>query len=326
MGMMKSTSITKQHETRPASQPDPATLVSIGQVVSELQQIYPDVTHSSLRFLERERLITPARTAGGHRLYSRGDVERIRQIKAWQTQRLSLEEIRGRLDAQHDLTVPSVLAERFLATTLSGDRAGAVRVVMDADELGMPLAQLFEDALRPALYEVGARWEAGTLPVGHEKEVSELARDLIAQLSSRHADPDPQGPVVVAACVAGERHELGLRMIVGLLRERGWRVHFLGADVDSRFLQERVQQWRPTCVLLSATRAERLPDLESAIQAVRAASAASSMPIVVGGGQLAPEHADTLRAWGAIPASGDGLDALLSAIPTPASSSEGEHI
>jgi methanogenic corrinoid protein MtbC1 len=280
-----------------------------------LQQTYPDVTHSSLRFLEREGLVVPTRTPGGHRLYRPQDLARIRQIKGWQAQRLSLAEIRDRLAAQHELGAPQTIAERFLSAALEGDLAGAAHAITKAAELGMPLAQLFEDALRPALYEVGTRWEAGTLPVGQEKEISELARDLIAELSRRHANPNPHGPVIVAACVAGERHELGLRMVAGLLRERGYRVHFLGADVDPQFLQERVEQWQPAAVLLSATRTERLPDLANAIQAVRAASTESGMPIVVGGGQLVSAHADTLREWGAVPAVNGELDAILSTIP-----------
>jgi methanogenic corrinoid protein MtbC1 len=280
-----------------------------------LQQTYPDVTHSSLRFLEREGLVVPTRTPGGHRLYRPQDLARIRQIKGWQAQRLSLAEIRDRLAAQHELGAPQTIAERFLSAALEGDLAGAAHAITKAAELGMPLAQLFEGALRPALYEVGTRWEAGTLPVGQEKEISELARDLIAELSRRHANPNPHGPVIVAACVAGERHELGLRMVAGLLRERGYRVHFLGADVDPRFLQERVEQWQPAAVLLSATRTERLPDLANAIQAVRAASTESDMPIVVGGGQLVSAHADTLREWGAVPAVNGELDAILSTIP-----------
>jgi methanogenic corrinoid protein MtbC1 len=280
-----------------------------------LQQTYPDVTHSSLRFLEREGLVVPTRTPGGHRLYRPQDLARIRQIKGWQAQRLSLAEIRDRLAAQHELGAPQTIAERFLSAALEGDLAGAAHAITKAAELGMPLAQLFEGALRPALYEVGTRWEAGTLPVGQEKEISELARDLIAELSRRHANQNPRGPVIVAACVAGERHELGLRMVAGLLRERGYRVHFLGADVDPRFLQERVEQWQPAAVLLSATRTERLPDLANAIQAVRAASTESDMPIVVGGGQLVSAHADTLREWGAVPAVNGELDAILSTIP-----------
>jgi DNA-binding transcriptional MerR regulator len=64
-------------------------LIPIGRVVADLQGSYPDVTHSSLRFLEREGLVIPTRTPGGHRLYRPQDIERIRQIKAWQNGRNS---------------------------------------------------------------------------------------------------------------------------------------------------------------------------------------------------------------------------------------------
>lgn len=287
----------------------------IGSVVAELQKAYPDVTHSSLRFLEREGLVVPTRTPGGHRLYDQQDLDRIRQIKAWQAQRLSLAEIRQRLEALERLGAPAVVADRFLTAALDGDLAGAAQVIRRADELGMPLAQLFGDVLRPVLYEIGVRWQAGTVPVGQEKEVSELTRDLIAELSQRHADPAPRGPIVVAACVSGERHELGLRMVAGLLRARGWRVHFLGADVDPRFLQETVELRRPSVVLLSATTQSRLPDVAAAIAAVRTAGTVPGAPVVVGGGQAVSAEADVLRAWGAIPAVDDGLDTVLDMLP-----------
>jgi methanogenic corrinoid protein MtbC1 len=288
-------------------------LVPIGHVVIELQRTHPDVSHSSLRFLEREGLVVPTRTPGGHRLYSPHDLDRIRQIKAWQAQRLSLDDVRQRLAALRGLGSPSAVSDRFLTAALAGDLVAAARVIRDADDVGMPLAELYGNVLRPALYEVGARWEGGTLPVGQEKEISELVRDLVAELSRRHADPDPHGPTVVAACVAGERHELGLRMVAGLLRARGWRVHYLGADVDPTFLLEAVQLRHPEVVLLSATSEARMPDIEAAIDAVRTAGVA---PVVVGGGQAVGAHADTLRDWGAVPAIDDGLDAVLNALPT----------
>jgi methanogenic corrinoid protein MtbC1 len=300
-----------------ASGDRPGDLLPIGSVVAQLGRAYPDVTHSSLRFLEREGLITPVRTPGGHRLFTPGDVERVRQIKAWQAQRLSLDDVRRRLAALDSLGPADAVVDRFLAAALAGDLAGAARVVEGADEVGMPLARLFGEVLRPALYEVGRRWERGDLAVGQEKEVSELVRDLIAELSRRHAAPVPGGPVVVAACVAGERHELGLRMVAGLLWERGWRVHFLGAEVDPRFLVETVRLRAPDVVLLSATAEERLPAVEEALGALRAVGAPGRGPVVVGGqGILA--HGAALRDRGAIPAGDDGLDAVLAAVPATA--------
>ena len=82
----------------------------IGAVVAQLQPDYPDVTHSALHFLERQGLLGPQRTAGGHRLYAPADVQRVRQIKTWQAQRLSLAEIQQRLDQLDTMGSPADLA------------------------------------------------------------------------------------------------------------------------------------------------------------------------------------------------------------------------
>src|SRR6478736_566737 len=108
------------HEGRSMSDYQTADLLPIGRVVAELQRAHPEVTHSSLRFLEREGLVVPTRTAGGHRLYAPPDLDRIRQIKAWQAQRRSLDEIRGRLAALQELGAPEAIRDQFLAATLAG--------------------------------------------------------------------------------------------------------------------------------------------------------------------------------------------------------------
>jgi MerR family transcriptional regulator, light-induced transcriptional regulator len=297
-----------------ASDAQAANLLPIGNVVALLNESFPDVTHSSLRFLEREGLVVPLRTPGGHRLYRPEDLDRLRQIKTWQAERHSLGEIRQRLSGQSELGSPKAVADRFLAEALAGELVEAAAVIRSADDLGMPMKQIFEDVLRPALYEVGERWQAGTLRVGQEKEISELARDLIAELSRRHADPAPHGPAVVAACVSGERHDLGLRMVAGLLRARGWRVHFLGSDVDPRFLSEVVQLRKPDVVLLSATTRERLPDIEHAIAAVHENDGDANTPIVVGGGVVALDTAADLRSCGAVVAIDDSIGAAEEAV------------
>ncbi len=289
-------------------------LLPIGQIVAELQASYPDVTHSSLRFLEREGLIAPTRTAGGHRLFAQHDVERIRQIKTWQTQRLSLDEIRQRLVDLDRLPAPAALAESFLRQALSGDLAAAYQTIIAADDVGLRLAQLFGEVLQPALTELGRRWEHGELLVAQEKEVSELARDLIADLSLRHARTSPDGPALVAACVEGERHELGLRMICGLFRAEGWAAHYLGADVAPRFVLEAAQLHRPAVILLSAKLSKNLPAVKEAIDVLSAGLSTEHLPPIVVGGQITIEESAALRAWGAIPVTSTHPAAAVAAV------------
>jgi methanogenic corrinoid protein MtbC1 len=296
-----------------SSEPE-SDLLPIGQVVAELQASYPDVTHSSLRFLQREGLITPTRTVGGHRLFARHDVERIRQIKAWQAQRLSLDQIRQRLLDLDRLPEPAALAESFLRQALDGNQGAAYQTIIAADDVGLPLARLFGEVLQPALTELGRRWEHGELLVAQEKEVSELARDLIADLSLRHAHTPANGPALVAACVEGERHELGLRMVCGLFRAEGWAVHYLGADVAPRFLLEAVQLHRPKVILLSVKLAKNLPAVKEAIDVLSTELSSEHVPPIVVGGQLAIEQSEALRAWGAIPVASTHPAAAVTAV------------
>jgi methanogenic corrinoid protein MtbC1 len=283
---------------------------TIGEAVAALRREWPDVTHSSLRFLERAGLVTPGRSPGGHRHYRPRDLDRVRQVKTWQADRLSLDEIRGRL-AESDASNPGDLSRSFLELAATGDIPGATRVVLHADDLGLPPGRVLDEVLAPALVEVGDRWQAGTLAVGQEHEISELARDLIGELTLRHARLG-NGPVVLAACVAGERHDLGLRMVLAALRARGARVHFLGGDVPVPFLLEAVGLRQPDLVLLSATLEARMDAMRGTIDAL--AELGLEPDRIVAGGQGVRAHGDDLARHGARVIDRAGVDAIAAAV------------
>ena len=54
--------------------------LTIGAVCKGLQQEFPDISISKIRYLEDQKLLTPRRTPGGYRLYSAADVSRLRTI------------------------------------------------------------------------------------------------------------------------------------------------------------------------------------------------------------------------------------------------------
>jgi DNA-binding transcriptional MerR regulator len=90
-------------------------LRSIGAVVTELQQEFPDLTASKVRYLEGEGLIEPLRTSRGSRRYADGDVDRLRRILRLQRDEfLPLSVIRERVGHVDDATTSSsVPAERL---------------------------------------------------------------------------------------------------------------------------------------------------------------------------------------------------------------------
>src|SRR5215212_8619569 len=58
----------------------PRKALTIGAVAKILSQEFDDISISKIRYLEDQKLLAPRRTAGGYRLYSQADVERLRAI------------------------------------------------------------------------------------------------------------------------------------------------------------------------------------------------------------------------------------------------------
>ena len=54
--------------------------VTIGAVCKALEQEFPDISISKIRYLEDQKLLNPRRTQGGYRLYTQSDIQRLRTI------------------------------------------------------------------------------------------------------------------------------------------------------------------------------------------------------------------------------------------------------
>ena len=73
--------------------------LSIGEVLAQLLEEFPDVTISKIRFLESQGLIEPERTPSGYRKFTDSEVERLRFILREQRQNyLPLRVIKNRLE------------------------------------------------------------------------------------------------------------------------------------------------------------------------------------------------------------------------------------
>ena len=88
----------------PDSATRPRKALTIGAVCKILQSEFDDISISKIRYLENQKLLSPRRTAGGYRLYSQSDVERLRTILRMQRDEfLPLRVIRQELAAGRDI-------------------------------------------------------------------------------------------------------------------------------------------------------------------------------------------------------------------------------
>ena len=74
--------------------------MTIGEVLTRLQAVFPELTISKIRYYERQGLLAPARSASGYRKFSAADVQRLHYVlTAARDQYLPLRVIRERLAA-----------------------------------------------------------------------------------------------------------------------------------------------------------------------------------------------------------------------------------
>lgn len=123
----------------------------------------------------------------------------------------------------------------------------------------MPLSGAVVGVVLPFLQEVGDRWESGTLSVAHEHFASDMLRRKLGALSSVPSQQalgtaSAPSPVVLLACPAGERHDMVLLCVALMLRERGVRVRFLGADTPIPAVLTAARAAGADAVVLAATR------------------------------------------------------------------------
>src|SRR5579859_479397 len=119
-------------------------------------------------------------------------------------------------------------ADRLHAAIMAGDETGA-RHLFDRLARGVPLSELCERVIAPALRRAGDDWAAGQVSIAAEHRASAICERLIA---ARTHQPQgrPRG-VAVVTTLPGERHGLPALMATACLREDRWLVHHLAADL-----------------------------------------------------------------------------------------------
>src|ERR687884_855481 len=88
------------------------------------------------------------------------------------------------------------------------------------------------------------------------------------------------GPRFVAACVAGELHELGMRMVADVLELEGWETHYLGANTPAESVVHMVVDRQAHVVGISATMPFHVRAVAALVAAVRSEEACKTVKVL----------------------------------------------
>jgi DNA-binding transcriptional MerR regulator len=263
----------------------------------------------------RYGLPAPVRTRGNQRLYSEQDVATIAWLRDQTRAGLSISQAvrlfraggaadpaappaadsptreESQLDGEVVERMP-VFRDEVVQALLAYDAARASRVVEEALAL-LPIEAVCLHVLQPALYEIGHRWARGEIGISSEHFASAFVIRKVGALFNLSQPEEGRGPIV-ATCLEGELHEVGLLLTCLFLSRRGFRILYLGPNLPLDDLVETIRRLRPPLVLLSASTPPAALHLAEASREIKERTASEGppryAPVVGYGGHVFVEH------------------------------------
>jgi DNA-binding transcriptional MerR regulator/methylmalonyl-CoA mutase cobalamin-binding subunit len=225
------------------------------------------VTTHAIRIWERRyAALSPSRTAGGARLYTDADVQRLRVIKKLLERGYTISAV-AKLDMQAlarltpseakapagepDADVTSrarAMIEELLGAIGEMDLDRAARVLSQATNSFSP-HDLVLEVLAPALDQVGTRWQSGDICIASEHAASAMLRTQLGTLLA--AQPVNGKTPVICTTPAGEQHELGALLAAVVIAMHGRRAIFLGANLPAAQIAQAARLSKAGGVALS---------------------------------------------------------------------------
>ena len=277
------------------SDPSLPAMLRIGELSRRL-----GVSDHVLRAWERRYgLLRPVRSAGGFRLYSEADLDRVRRMQTHLAQGLSAAEAaRAALDGDAPAGIGTGVgsgaaglgeAAGALARALEGFDEPGAQAVLDRLLSTLTLETVLRDVVLPYLRDLGDRWERGAATVTQEHFASNVLRGRLANLGRGWGHG--RGPRAVLACPPDELHDIALLAFGVVLNRNGWRIGYLGADTPLADLIRLAGATRPDLVVLAATRPERFAAVTTDLTRL-----VGIAPLAIAGTGATPELAEAVGA------------------------------
>jgi DNA-binding transcriptional MerR regulator len=229
----------------------------------------------TLRAWERRYgLPSPSRGGQGYRLYSEHDLQTLRWLKQQLETGMNIGQAAQRLHLlletnkdptssefihnENSITMSNLQSqlESNLRSFNSSTAAEALRQALNT----YVLEDVFTNLIEPILVKIGEEWHSGQISVAEEHFATEFFQEQLLSILSGAVKPFRSG-TILAGCMPGEQHQIGLIMLVILLRMRGWNVIFMGPNLHLDRLDEIVRSLNPRLILFSAT----LPETASRV-------------------------------------------------------------
>jgi MerR family transcriptional regulator, light-induced transcriptional regulator len=189
------------------------------------------------------------------------------------------------VDASNPSTSLGELRRRYSTAIEAGEATTARATIGAALVDGTPALDLLTHVITPAMTRIGDLWERNEITVADEHLATAITQGVMALVyPSLYDRPPLSAERILLACVEGDRHVLGLRMIADVLEGHGFDVIFLGPDIPLPALLASIERYQPEVVALGATAPSAGVSLLETVRELT--SRWPDLAIIVGGGSV----------------------------------------
>lgn len=231
-------------------------LLSPRQVARALQ-----VSESSVKRWCDEGVIQSARTAGGHRKISVGEVMRfvrLRDFRVAHPDILGLPASRG-----HSPRALDRAAGALFDALVAGSLPRCSEVLLDLYLGNHSLAAIGDRVIATAFHHLGEAWECGRLEIYQERQGCEIAQRALHELRLALPEPRTDAPLAIGGTLENDPYSLASLLVELVLRQMGWRTIQLGGGLPIESVLHAVEHYQPQLVWISIS---ALDDSEQFIQ------------------------------------------------------------
>jgi 5-methyltetrahydrofolate--homocysteine methyltransferase len=191
--------------------------------------------------------------------------------------------------------------EKIYTGVIEGDAAGVEAEVRAALAMNVPPGTLLDEALIPAMGEVGRRFEEGEVFVPEMLIAARAMQGALNVLRPLLAETgkEPVGKAAIGT-VQGDLHDIGKNLVGLMLEGAGFEVVDLGVDAKPEKFVQAAKDGAQV-VGMSALLTTTMPAIKTTIDALSEAGIRGSIKVIVGGAPLTQEFADQVGADGFAP-------------------------
>jgi methanogenic corrinoid protein MtbC1 len=177
----------------------------------------------------------------------------------------------------------AALSADYLRALLNADQRTANQMILDTVTQGVPIKDIYLQVFQPSQYEVGRLWQTNQISVAQEHYCSAATQMVMSQLYPLIFSTERKGRKLIATCVSGELHEIGIRMVTDFFEMEGWDTYYVGANTPVKSVLKSIDEHQADLLCISATMYFNTEKVSELIADIRASEIGKDIAILVGG-------------------------------------------